>query len=287
MKTITATKTFGLLYCLLAYAAAAGVIVPMIPILGGLHPVIAVLIADGAATLIIFLFSVFSDNSSIYDPYWSVIPIAIAVFFALYCNAPLWRSVLIIGIVLIWGARLTGNWVRRWKGLSHEDWRYADFRASTGRWYWLVSLLGIHGFPTLIVFAGCLSLYAAFSSAAPFGIFDILGTIVSGAAILIETVADEQLTRAVRSGKKRALCERGLWRYARHPNYFGEVLFWWGLWIFSLSWFPNHWLPVIGPIAMTLLFVFISVPMIDRHMAKRPGYARRMKLSPLIPLPHR
>ncbi|MEK6795334.1 MAG: DUF1295 domain-containing protein [Spirochaetota bacterium] len=287
MKNIVVTKAFGLAYCFAAYMCAGVLIVLISPVLHGLHPLLAVLIADCAAMLVVFLFSVFSDNSSVYDPYWSIIPIPIALYFALVLDAPLWRIILIAGIVSIWGLRLTGNWIRRWKGLSHEDWRYADFRQSSGRWYWLVSLLGIHGFPTLIVFAGCLSLFAAFASSAPFGVFDILGAFVAIAAVVIEAVSDEVLSRSIRTGKKGALCEHGLWRYARHPNYFGEVLFWWGLWLFSLARFPEYWWTSVGPVAMTLLFVFISVPMIDRHMAKRPGYARRMKLSPLVPLPRR
>jgi steroid 5-alpha reductase family enzyme len=81
----------------------------------------------------------------------------------------------------------------------------------------------------------------------------------------------------------------GLWRYSRHPNYLGEILFWWGLWLFGLAAAPDWWWTVIGPITMVLLFVFVSVPMMDRRStARRPGYVRHMRRVPaLFPRPPR
>ena len=77
----------------------------------------------------------------------------------------------------------------------------------------------------------------------------------------------------------------GLWAYSRHPNYFGEVLFWWGLYLFALTAAPSYWWTVAGPVLITLLFIFISVPLIEKHMKKRkPDYAvKRQGVSAWIP----
>jgi len=123
--------------------------------------------------------------------------------------------------------RLTYNWLCRWKGFSHEDWRYLDFREKSGRSYWLGSFFGIHLFPTGIVFMGCLSLYAALSSGTNhFGALDCLAVAVTAAAIWIEARADQQLRRFVANKENEGkTLSTGLWAHSRHPNYFGEVLF--------------------------------------------------------------
>ena len=193
-------------------------------------------------------------------------------------------------LVWLWGLRLTGNWVRSWPGMHHEDWRYVRQRELTGRAYWLVSFLGLHFFPTALVFAGSVSIWIACTSATPFGILDVVAIVVTAGAIVIETLADEQLVAFRRSQPPAgAIINNGLWRYSRHPNYFGELSFWWGLWLFSLAAHPHVGWSIAGPIGMTLLFVFISVPMLDRRsVARRPAYAEHMKrVSGLVPLPPR
>src|SRR5579859_2540984 len=89
-----------------------------------------VAVADVAATIAVFAFSVAFDSSSFYDPYWSVAPMVIAP--ALACEAaagvPVARKAAVLVLVLFWGARLTFNWARGWQGLAHEDWRYAKHR---------------------------------------------------------------------------------------------------------------------------------------------------------------
>jgi steroid 5-alpha reductase family enzyme len=110
---------------------------------------------------------------------------------------------------------------------------------------------------------------------------------VTATAIAIEAAADQQLRRFARGPALHArLVDRGLWRYSRHPNYLGEIGFWWGLWLFGLAAAPARWWTVVGPIAMVLLFTFISVPMMDRRsLERRPAYAEYMRRVPaLLPL---
>ena len=111
-----------------------------------------------AGTVAIFAFSVGLSNSSMYDPYWSVAPPALFAYW-LTVGGPSTRAWIALGLVGIWGVRLTANFLRGWPDLEHEDWRYPELRKKHGRFYWAVSFFGIHFFPTLLTFAGSLALY--------------------------------------------------------------------------------------------------------------------------------
>lgn len=280
----------ALSWVVLAYLLALAVAFAVAYGLRGHHTLLVALAADVAATLVIFGFSVRFDNSSFYDPYWSVAPLPLAIYFAqsAAASAPTSRQGLLFGLLALWGARLTWNWWRGWSGLDHEDWRYVDLRQKHGRAYWLVSLAGIHLMPTLLVFGGLLPVWAALSAPGrPLGWLDALGTLVSLTAILIEGLADQQLLAFRRRPDRRPeeILESGLWATSRHPNYFGELLFWWGLLLLGLAAAPGAWWTGVGALGLTGLFVFISIPMIDaRMLARRPAYGERMRrVSALIP----
>lgn len=249
--------------------------------------------ADFAATVAIFSFSLRFQNSSVYDPYWSVAPVPIALYLMFSSSGALsgFRPWLVMALVLWWAIRLTWNWLRRWQGLSHEDWRYQDIRARSGRAYWAVSFLGIHLMPTVVVFLGCLPLLAALGpSPSGLGLLDLLAFCVTAGAIWLESEADRQLVRFLRSHPAPgAFLDTGLWALCRHPNYLGEILFWWGLYLFGLAADPSCWWTLLGPVAVTLLFVFVSVPMMDQRMrARKPAYAAHMRACrALLPLPRR
>jgi len=238
---------------------------------------IQLLISDVVATVVIFIFSVVFKNSSFYDPYWSLAPIALALAFLLISTEAVFnRQILVCLFTFLWGVRLTWNWLYGWQGLNHQDWRYVRLKETTGIFYWLVSFLGIHLFPTLIVFLGCLAMYPALSMGnQPINWIDALAGLVSGAAIWIETQADIELHRfrAHRDNKAEFLTS-GVWRWCRHPNYLGEVGFWIGLFLFGYAAQGNTGSYIAsGPVAMILLFVFISIPMIDKKLLEeKPGY---------------
>ena len=251
------------------------------------HPLARTALADLVATAVVFAGSRLLDNSSIYDPYWSVLPIGLALWHLVDAppGASGARQALVLALVLLWGLRLTYNWLRGWTGLGHEDWRYRDFRTSWGRWYWPGGFLGIHLFPTLMTWLGCLALHPALRSGAPLGLLDLLAFVVTLLAITIETLADEQL-RAFRLAHPTsgAICDVGLWARSRHPNYLGEVMFWIGLWLFAVAADPDAatW-TASGPLAMVALFCFASVPLADRRsLRRRPAYAEHMRRVPAM-----
>ena len=105
-------------------------------------PLAGAFAADLAATVLIFLFSMIANNSSIYDPYWSVAPVPIALYWTIHTGGALTlRGILVVALILCWSVRLTFNWLVGWRGIEHEDWRYSSFRNRTGRAYWAISFL--------------------------------------------------------------------------------------------------------------------------------------------------
>ena len=242
--------------------------------------------ADLVATLVIFASSMKLDNGSMYDAYWSVAPPFFVAFWIGHASpgaSPL-RQALVTALVLAWAIRLTWNWARGWPGLHHEDWRYTDLYAQAPMPKWLISLLGIHVFPTIQVFLGGLALAPALAyGRAPVGFLDGVALLVTGGAILLETIADEQMRAFARTKETGAIMDRGLWAWSRHPNYLGELGFWWGLWLFGIAASASWWWTVIGPAAMTAMFFGASIPMLDkRSVARRPGYAEHMQRVPAL-----
>lgn len=271
---------------LVTYVVALAVAALTTALLAGWDALWAAAVADVVATCVVFGFSLWLSCSSMYDPYWSVAPPALWAYW-LTGGEPSARAWIVGALVLLWATRLTWNFLRGFEDLSHEDWRYRDLRERTGRAYWLVSLLGIHLFPTALTFAGSLSLYAVVRGAGrPLGWLDALAGAVTILGVTYEGVADEQLRAFVRAERREGeIMQRGLWRHSRHPNYFGEMTFWWGLYLFAAAADPGAWWAIVGPIAITLLFVFVSVPMIDRRsLERRPGYDKHMeKVSGIVP----
>ena len=239
--------------------------------------------ADIAATVAIFVFSRLYKNSSFYDAYWSVIPPLIALYWAMTSTAQgidVTRAWLVVILVWLWGIRLTANWATFWPGLEHEDWRYEPIKTNAGKWNALADFSAIHLFPTVIVFAACIPIYAAVAmDAQPLNWLDYLAATATLLAIFIELVSDIQLHRFLTHRKPGEMMKTGLWALSRHPNYFGEWLFWAGLALFGLAAVPSAWWWVLpGAIAMLAMFLLASIPMIDkRSLARRPEYATHMQ----------
>ncbi|MCB9233097.1 MAG: DUF1295 domain-containing protein [Bacteroidia bacterium] len=291
MSRLNRSRGVATFWVLISYLAAFGGAIGGSLFFANDHPLVIAAVADTIGTLVIFFFSLTFNNSSLYDPYWSIAPPALGVYWMMRPEAQagdMVRQYLVMALVSLWALRLTWNWYRGWPGLNHEDWRYLDLRKKTGKAYWLVSFSGIHFFPTVLVFVGCLSLFYALDGHQTFGWLDGVAAVVTLAGIAIEGIADNQL-RAFRLSKPepQAILETGIWKYSRHPNYFGEITFWLGLFLFSLAAAPEYWWAGAGPLAMILLFLFVSIPMKDKRMLNsRPDYAERMKkVSMLIPLP--
>ncbi|MFO7929447.1 MAG: DUF1295 domain-containing protein [Candidatus Humimicrobiaceae bacterium] len=249
------------------------------------HMLVATLFANIAATLVVWFFGVILKNSSIYDPYWSIAPIIIILFWTSSQNTIFsLTGILFLAAVFIWGIRLTLNWAMRWNGLDHQDWRYSRLKRNNPRIWFLTNLFGINLMPTLIVFVALTPVYYSIGLKARFSIISFFGFALCITAVLIQSIADRQmdLFRDKRNSKNKYI-DKGLWHYCRHPNYLGEVLFWWGIWLIQIGARPGIWITIIGPIIVTLLFIFISIPLMEKYISEtKPGYHNYKKKVPML-----
>lgn len=226
---------------------------------------INVLLADVAATIFIYIIGMFFKNASVYDPYWSVAPLVILPLVIIeYGNIHI-GSILLLITIFYWGIRLTLNWAYTFKNLMHQDWRYSMFKEKSKNMYPLVNLFGIHLMPTLVVYLALLpALY--YVTNLDFSIFSIIGFAFCIIAATIQLISDCQLHSFRKTNNRGMTIKTGLWKSSRHPNYFGEILMWWGVYFFCLTSNLSSWYLIAGAIANTLLFIFISIPMQEKRL---------------------
>ncbi len=253
-----------------------------------LNPLWKGLVADVIATIVVFGFSYMFKNSSLYDAYWSVAPPLLAWYW-FHAGSYNFVQEAMFWCIMLWAIRLTLNWARGWHGLKHEDWRYIMLHDKSPKVYWFTSFAGIHMFPTVMVFLAMLPVY--YITITETYKVDLnwcllaFGAFISLVATLIELLADEQMRHFKKRAKPGEFINEGLWKYSRHPNYFGEIAFWLGLWVMQMSVTPQHWWTGIGFIAMFIMFRFASIPMMEqKNLASKTGYANYMgRVSMLVP----
>lgn len=289
------TKSFSMLLVIIAYmlAYAFSAFSLRFMLTQAWHPLTKMALVSSVGVIVIFIFSRSFKNSSFFDAYWSVAP----AMYLLYL-IPLsgndgynFRPILAAVAIVIWSVRLTQNWMRHWHGVKHEDWRYIDLKKNGGIKAFFADFFGIHLFPAVILYTACLPLYPSIvDQQGELSVFELMAFALCLVAVAISLIADEQ----VRLFKRRVkipgeFMKSGLWKYSRHPNYFGEWLFWVGIFLFGLSSNPSYWWTIIGIICMLAMFLFASVPMMDKRMKRRrPEYeAHTKKVSGFFPLPHK
>lgn len=252
--------------------------------------ILKTLIADCVMTLVVFISSRVVNNSSMYDPYWSVIPPFLLFIWYIEGSAAndfSLRYAALFTVCILWALRLTLNWAVDWPGLNHEDWRYKDFRVKFKKLYWPVSFLGIHLFPTLTVFLASLPAYMVLTgdnrSLNP---FDLLAFAAGMTAIYFQLKSDNEMRRHRKSDNRFNPLSRGLWSLSRHPNYFGEILFWISIFFFALAADPLQYWSGLGAVGMVLLFTLYSIPAMEaRQLSRRTGYKTvQRSVSELIPM---
>ena len=233
--------------------------------------------ADVVATIVVWFFGLIFKNVSVYDPYWSVVPPIMLTAWA--CASGPWgtATTLLLIAVWYWGIRLTGNWAFTFKNLNHEDWRYTKYRTEQKPFiFQIINLFGLNMMPTVVVFLVMIPGFFVIDAAEPANILTIFGFILCIGAATLQLVADTQIHRFVRTNKGK-VCNVGLWKHARHPNYFGEIVMWWGVWMMYLSTSQGGHsiqdLCVIGAVLNTCMFRFISVPLMGkRQLQNKPEY---------------
>ncbi len=192
-------------------------------------------------------------------------------------------SMLVFGLTAIWALRLSGHIYWRNRGKT-EDFRYGQWRKEWGRWFYLRSYLQVYllqGFLMLVIAAPLL--VAGTYGSDKTGILTFLGAGIWLVGFFFQAVGDYQLMQFVKTRKdKEAVLQTGLWRYSRHPNYFGEILIWWGLFLVVLP-LENGWWAIVSPITITYLLVFVSgVPLLERRYRDNPAYQAYKKRTGMI-----
>jgi len=236
--------------------------------------------------------SVVLKDASIVDPWWSIGFLLVSAHTAARTGLTPGKA-LLLAMVAAWALRLWGYLLRRSRG-KPEDPRYAAFREKYGAerywWFSFFQVFLLQGVLVLLI-SPPLQLAAAAGAPDPVSLTDLLGLAVFAAGSVFEVVADAQLASYRRGGADAPgpVLDTGLWRFSRHPNYFGEALLWWGFFLCALD-VPWGWATFPAPVLMTFLLVKVSgVAMLDAHMAAtRPEYADYIrKTSGFLPWPPR
>ncbi len=246
---------------------------------------IALLIADVLATILVFIFSLIFKNASVYDPYWSVQPpVILAIALAKVRETGAVVSLfncLLFAAVLFWALRLTANWIYNFKSFEYQDWRYVMLKEKTGFAYPLINLLGIHMFPTCVVYLCVLPAVTAIVSGAAFKPVCLIFIILSFASAIFQGIADIQMHHFRNSGAG-GFIRTGLWKKSRHPNYLCEILMWWGIGLASVTALGGQYWLLAGAAINTLMFLFISIPMADKRQSRKPGFEEYKKATRML-----
>ena len=241
------------------------------------------------ALFVLWLESVRRADSSIVDIFWGAGFVGIAVLGFVRGAGLSERKLLITALTTVWGLRLSLYIAWRNHGRG-EDPRYRAMRERWGaRWTW-VSLGMVFGLQGALLWLISLPLQVAQTSTSTPALtaLDALGASLTVVGILFESIGDAQLARfKSEPGNRGRVMERGLWRYTRHPNYFGDFCVWWGLFLIAAA-AGGAW-TIISPLTMSFLLMRVSgVPMLERGMAQRPGYAEYIRrTSAFFPRPPR
>ena len=240
----------------------------------------SLLIADVAATVATFIFSLLFQNASVYDPYWSVQPPVILVAFAIGKELTAF-GILLLVVVSFWAIRLTANWAYTFWDLNHQDWRYTMLNEKTGIFYPVINFVGIHMVPTLVVYGCILPAVYAVRQGLEANVASVLFLCLSLGAAVMQGVADIEMHQ-YRKHREGAFIRVGLWKYSRHPNYLGEILMWWGVALSVICAAPNVYYLAAGALANTVLFFAVSIPMADGRQSRKEGFAEYKKQTRML-----
>ena len=283
-------KTFGLLVLLMVYLVATSLGLLLAFFIKDYFPMlITVLLCDVFATVIVWAFGVLFKTASMYDPYWSIQTFIIYLTLLIYYNNFNLFTIIPLVAIGLYSIRLTVNFIIGFDSLSYIDWRYRMLSKKTGKAFQLVNLFGICMFPTLVVYSASIPLFI-YPTLESFSYIDIIGSLIIIGGTIIELISDIQMKKFIKTRSSREdVINIGLWKYSRHPNYLGEISIWFGVAFILIFNNINYWYFIFGAIINLLMFIFISIPMEERHMRQyKPNLDKYIKTtSPLLILPRR
>jgi steroid 5-alpha reductase family enzyme len=250
-------------------------------------------LATAAAAVVLYMTAVWLlslrlRDASIADVFWGPGFALIAILSA-SISEPSPRGVLLATLTSLWGLRLALHIGARWRKKAEEDRRYQAMRAAWGDRFPLASLFTVFLLQGALLWGVSLPLQAgaALGASRPLGLQDAAGVLLFVVGLGFEAVGDAQLARFLRDPSSRGrVMETGLWRYTRHPNYFGDALLWWGIGLIGAA--TGAWWCLAGPALMTFLLVRVSgVSLLEKDIAgRRPDYVAYVRrTSAFLPRP--
>lgn len=229
-----------------------------------------------------WVLSLVRNNVTHVDSMWSLFLGMSAYTYSLFFYELTPRTVLVLVLVTFWALRLCIylTW-RNWT--PHEDHRYAAIRKNNEPYFWLKSIYIIFGLQAVLAWIISLPLFGAIASSndpelLQLQFLDYLGALIMLTGFIWQTFADWQLARfKSQVSNQGKVLDTGLWRYSRHPNYFGECCIWWGFYLIAVA--GGAWWSIISPILMTVLLLKVSgVALLEKDIsARRPAYAEYIK----------
>jgi len=248
----------------------------------------AAAVAIAAYMVVVWALSLPLRDASIADVFWGP-GFAFVAIVSASLSPPSARATLLVVLTSAWGLRLALHIGTRWRKKKEEDRRYQAMRATWGDRFPLVSLFTVFLLQGGLLWTVSLPLQAgaALGAGRPIGPLDIAGVALFAVGLTFEAVGDAQLSRFLADpGNRGKVMESGLWRYTRHPNYFGDALVWWGLGLIGAA--SGAWWCLLGPALMTFLLVRVSgVSLLEKDIAgRRPEYVAYVRrTSSFLPLP--
>jgi steroid 5-alpha reductase family enzyme len=239
-----------------------------------------------AWALVLWVVSLRLKDSSIADPFWAPSFLVVGSAYWIAAGGAGVRGTVALALIALWAGRLGWHlWGRNRR--EGEDRRYGAMRDHRGASFWWVSLFTVFLLQAVLVWLVSMPLLAAVLSTNPFGPWDWLGILLALVGTVLEGSADAQLKRFKSDpDNDGAVMDRGLWRYSRHPNYFGNAVLWWGLYLLAVGG-RGAWTG-FAPILMTVLLLKVSgVSLLERDIEnRRPGYRDYVRrTSAFIPWP--
>jgi len=232
-----------------------------------------------------FVISVFRRRNDVADVAWGLGFVLLAWTSFFLSDGSGTRGVLVGVLVSVWGLRLAWHIHARNRGKA-EDYRYMAWRRQWGRWFYARSYAQVYLLQGALLFLISLPvLIINRSGGGPFRFLNGIGVLVWLFGFLFESVGDAELARFVKDPLNRGkILQSGLWQYTRHPNYFGEVTQWWGIWLVALG-VPGGWVGIVGPLTITVLILKVSgIPILERKMAENPDFAEyKRRTSVFLP----
>jgi steroid 5-alpha reductase family enzyme len=246
----------------------------------------------GLATIVILFTILWAvslrlENSSVADVAWGPGILAVGLTYYFTSDGVPIRAQLTLALLLIWAARLAVHLGMRMR-LRGEDFRYVKWRDEYEGSWWIVSYFKVFLLQAVVGWIISLPIYFAIVSLAPASltVLDYAGIVVFACGLAFESVGDEQLRRFRDNRANRGkVLDTGLWRYTRHPNYFGEALVWWGFCLIALA---TGGIPaLLGPVVLTYLLIYVSgVALLESTLIEKKGYAQYVGRTPaFLPLP--